>query len=146
MPLPDASVDIGTSIFLFHELPPEVRRAGDAEIARVLKPGGLFVFLDSLQMGDRPDWDGLLESFPYRFHEPYYRSYLGDGLEVMFEAAGLAGDLTSTPFLSKLMVRRKVPEPRPSMPSASVLTTPAVPVPSSGSPTASGGTTGGTAA
>ena len=58
------SVDIVTSIFLFHELPPEVRRAVAAEMARVLKPGGLLVFLDSLQMGDRPGWDGLIEAFP----------------------------------------------------------------------------------
>ena len=83
MPLPDASVDVATSIFLFHELPPEVRREVTREIARVLKPGGMFVFLDSLQLGDKPDWDGLLQSFPYRFHEPYYHGYLGDGLEVM---------------------------------------------------------------
>ena len=81
MPLADASVDIVTSTFLFHELPPEVRRAVTAEIARVLKPGGLFVFLDSLQMGDRPGWDGLIEAFPERFHEPYYRGYAIDDLD-----------------------------------------------------------------
>jgi ubiquinone/menaquinone biosynthesis C-methylase UbiE len=107
MPLAAASVDIATSIFLFHELPPEVRRAVTAEIARVLKPGGLFVFLDSLQMGDRPGWDGLIEAFPERFHEPYYRHYAIDDLEGIFTAAGLEQDLTTTPFLSKLMVRRR---------------------------------------
>src|SRR5258705_1292448 len=102
MPLPDASIDVATSIFLFHELPPEVRRQVTREIARVLKPGGLFVFLDSLQLGDKPGWDGLLESFPYRFHEPYYRGYLGDTLEAMFAAEGLTAASSSTPFLSKL--------------------------------------------
>jgi ubiquinone/menaquinone biosynthesis C-methylase UbiE len=107
MPLPDASADIVTSIFLFHELPPQVRRHVTAEIARVLKPGGLFVFLDSLQMGDRPGWDGLLESFPVRFHEPYYRSYAIDDLEGMFVACGLMAESMSTPYLSKLLVRRK---------------------------------------
>jgi ubiquinone/menaquinone biosynthesis C-methylase UbiE len=107
MPLPDASVDVATSIFLFHELPAEVRRQVTGEIARVLKPGGLFVFLDSLQLGDKPGWDGLLESFPHRFHEPYYQSYLCDTLEAMFAAASLEAASTSTPFLSKLMVRRK---------------------------------------
>jgi ubiquinone/menaquinone biosynthesis C-methylase UbiE len=107
MPLQSASADIVTSTFLFHELPPEVRRAATAEIARVLKPGGIFVFLDSLQMGDRPGWDGLIEAFPERFHEPYYRHYAIDDLEGMFTAAGLEPDLTTTPFLSKLMVRRK---------------------------------------
>ncbi len=107
MPLADASVDIATSIFLFHELPPQVRRAVTAEIARVLKPGGLFVFIDSLQMGDKPGWDGLLEAFPERFHEPYYRHYAIDDLEAMFASAGLEADTSSTPFLSKLMVRVK---------------------------------------
>jgi ubiquinone/menaquinone biosynthesis C-methylase UbiE len=107
MPLTDASVNIVTCIFLYHELPPEVRRQVTAEIARVLKPGGLFVFLDSLQMGDKPGWDGLLEGFPHRFHEPYYRSYAIDDLEGMFAGAGLAPQATSTPYLAKLMVRRK---------------------------------------
>jgi ubiquinone/menaquinone biosynthesis C-methylase UbiE len=107
MPLADASADIVTSIFLYHELPPEVRRQVTAEIARILQPGGLFVFLDSLQMGDRPGWDGLLESFPERFHEPYFRSYAIDDLDGMFTAAGLDADMTTTPYLSKLMVRVK---------------------------------------
>jgi ubiquinone/menaquinone biosynthesis C-methylase UbiE len=107
MPLSDASVDIATCIFLFHELPPNVRRQVTAEIARVLKPGGLLVFLDSLQMGDKPGWDGLLEAFPHRFHEPYFRSYAIDDLEAMFGDAGLAPQSTSTPYLAKLMVRVK---------------------------------------
>jgi ubiquinone/menaquinone biosynthesis C-methylase UbiE len=114
MPLADASVDIVTSIFLYHELPPDVRREATAEIARVLKPDGLFVFLDSLQMGDRPGWDGLIEAFPHRFHEPYYRHYATDDIEGMFGAAGLEPELTTTPFLSKLMVRRKRVAVRPS--------------------------------
>jgi ubiquinone/menaquinone biosynthesis C-methylase UbiE len=107
MPQPDASVDVATCIFLFHELPPEVRRQVTAEIARVLRPGGLLVFLDSLQMGDRPAWDGLLEAFPVRFHEPYFAGYATDDLEGMFAAAGLAPQSTSTVYLSKLMVRQK---------------------------------------
>ena len=107
MPLPDASIDIATSIFLFHELPPEVRRQVTSEIARVLKPDGMFVFVDSLQMGDRPGWDGLLEGFPARFHEPYYRSYAIDDLDGIFTAAGLARSSMATAYLSKLMVRTK---------------------------------------
>ena len=62
----------------------------------------------------------------------------------MFEAAGLEADRTSTPFLSKLMVRRKAQQPQPAT-SARTITTPAAPGPSSDSPTASDGTTGGTA-
>jgi SAM-dependent methyltransferase len=97
-----------TSVFLFHELPPDVRRAVAQEMARILKPGGLLVFIDSLQMGDRPGWDGLLEAFPRRFHEPYYRHYAIDDLDALFTEAGLLPQETATAFLSKMMVRRKV--------------------------------------
>jgi ubiquinone/menaquinone biosynthesis C-methylase UbiE len=107
MPLADASQDIVTAVFLYHELPGEVRHRVTAEIARVLKPGGLLVFIDSLQMGDRPGWDGLIEAFPVRFHEPYYAHYATDDLDAMFTAAGLAPLETSYAFLSKVMARRK---------------------------------------
>lgn len=107
MPVADASQDIVVSIFLFHELPGEVRRRVAAEMARVLKPGGLLVFIDSLQMGDRPGWDGLLEAFPVRFHEPYYRHYATDELDELFDAAGLVAEAGWLAFLSKVLVRRK---------------------------------------
>lgn len=107
MPLVDASVDIVCSTFHYHELPPDVRRAVTVEIARVLSPSGLFVFLDSLQIGDRPEWDGLLEAFPVRFHEPYYRHYASDDLDRLFAEAGLAAHASWTSHLCKVMVRRK---------------------------------------
>lgn len=108
IPLPDASQDIVTTVFLFHELPPQVRRQVAREMARVLRPGGQLVFIDSLQMGDRPGWDGLLEGFPQRFHEPYYRHYAIDDLDGLFAEAGLAASGETTAFLSKVMVRRRV--------------------------------------
>lgn len=109
MPLADASQDVVTSIFLFHELPPEVRARVMAEITRVLKPGGLFVFVDSLQLGDVPGWDGLLEAFPVRFHEPYYRSYLVEPLPDLFARAGLVRETSFTAFFSKVEVWRRAP-------------------------------------
>lgn len=108
MPAEDASQDIVTSIFLFHELPPGARRAVAAEVARVLKPGGLFVMIDSLQFGDRPDWDGLLEAFPERFHEPYYKHYLIDDLDQMFRSAGLTIEGKRLAFMSKVLMLRKL--------------------------------------
>lgn len=108
MPIADASQDFVTAMFLFHELPGVVRRRVAAEIARVLKPGGLFVMVDSLQFGDRPGWDGLLEAFPVRFHEPYYRDYVQDDLDALFDGAGLMAEGQSLVFLSKAMVRRRV--------------------------------------
>jgi ubiquinone/menaquinone biosynthesis C-methylase UbiE len=109
IPLGDGSQDFVTAIFLYHELPGEVRRRVTAEIARVLKPGGLLVFIDSLQMGDRPGWDGLLEAFPVRFHEPYFAHYAIDDLDGMFAAAGLAPVASDLAFLSKVLVRRRLP-------------------------------------
>lgn len=107
VPLPDASQDIVTCVFLFHELPPEVRRTVAAEMARVLRPGGVLVLIDSLQMGDRPGWDGLLEGFPVRFHEPYFRHYTIDDLDGLLGAVGLEAEGERLAFLSKVMVRRK---------------------------------------
>ena len=52
IPLADNSVDILVNVYLFHELPPKIRREAAAEIARVLKPGGLYLNLDTLQYGD----------------------------------------------------------------------------------------------
>ena len=78
LPVADESQDALTSIFVFHELPPKVRRVVFRECARVLKPGGRLILVDSLQHGDQPDYDGLLDLFPQSYHEPYYRSYLNE--------------------------------------------------------------------
>ena len=71
-------------------------------MARVVKPGGLVVIVDSLQKGDRPDWDGLLDLFPHYFHEPYYAEYTAGCLEEWFGAAGLRPVSTELAFLSKV--------------------------------------------
>jgi ubiquinone/menaquinone biosynthesis C-methylase UbiE len=110
LPFEAASFDIATCIFLFHELPHEVRRNVTSEIARILRPGGLFVFVDSLQWGDVEVYDGLLEAFPQRFHEPYYLDYLGDrlcGSGGVFACAGLQPANDFPAFLSKVVVCRK---------------------------------------
>jgi ubiquinone/menaquinone biosynthesis C-methylase UbiE len=107
LPLPDASQDIVTSIYLYHELPQEVRRTVTAEIARVLRPGGLYVFIDSLQSGDKPGYDGLLEAFPVRFHEPYYENYLAHDVPTLLASCGLQPRETKLAFLSKVVVSGK---------------------------------------
>jgi ubiquinone/menaquinone biosynthesis C-methylase UbiE len=48
-PFEDASFDAATCVYLFHELPPRVRRDAAREIARVLKPGSVFVMADSIR-------------------------------------------------------------------------------------------------
>jgi ubiquinone/menaquinone biosynthesis C-methylase UbiE len=107
IPLADNSIDIATSIYLFHELPPKVRAAAASEIARVLKPGGLFVFADSIQYGDAPELDGLLEIFPELLHEPYYTSYAKQDLKQVFAKAGLIPGHVDVAHLTKIIAFEK---------------------------------------
>ncbi len=107
MPVEKASQDIVTATYLFHELPPKIRMQVAAEISRVLKPGGLFVFVDALQAGDQKKFDSLLEFFPVAFHEPYFSTYLEEGFEGMFARAGLQNVENQTGYLTKMAVFQK---------------------------------------
>jgi ubiquinone/menaquinone biosynthesis C-methylase UbiE len=102
LPFKDASLDVVVSSFLVHELPTEVRAAALKEMARVLKPGGLAVIIDSIQRGDQPTWDGLLDLFPHYFHEPYYAEYANGSLETWAADAGLMPVASERAFLSKI--------------------------------------------
>ncbi|MGO9684165.1 MAG: class I SAM-dependent methyltransferase [Beijerinckiaceae bacterium] len=104
LPLPDESQDAVTSIIVFHELPPKVRRIVFHECARVLKPGGRLVLVDSLQRGDQPDYDGLLELFPQNYHEPYCRSYTKEDFNALAASFGLTHIRDVKVFVSKVMV------------------------------------------
>jgi ubiquinone/menaquinone biosynthesis C-methylase UbiE len=104
LPLPDSSQDAVTSIFMLHELPPKIRRAMMAECARVLRPGGRLVMVDSLQRGDEPDYDGMLELFPQNYHEPYYAGYLDEDFATMAAGCGLVPVRDTKAFISKVMV------------------------------------------
>jgi len=104
LPAPDESQDAVTSIFMFHELPPKVRRLVFRECARVLKPGGRLVLVDSLQRGDQPSYEGLLELFPQNYHEPYYKSYTKEDFRALAAACGLTHIRDVKAFVSKVMV------------------------------------------
>jgi len=108
MPFTDESFHIMTAIYLFHELPPVVRPKVFSEIGRVLKPGGHFIFADSLQFGDVPGLDSILEYFPEGFHEPYYKSYLKADIGAELESAGFEPVRTEIAFLTKVQVWKKV--------------------------------------
>lgn len=107
LPFADRSIDILTNIYLFHELPPKIRPKVAAEFARVLARGGRLIVVDSLQTGDTPELDGLLELFPQLFHEPYYSSYLTTDFGRMFMDSGLELEATWPAFVSKVYVFRK---------------------------------------
>jgi ubiquinone/menaquinone biosynthesis C-methylase UbiE len=104
IPLPDSSQDAVTSIYLFHELPPKVRRSALRECARVLKPGGRLIVLDSLQRDDLPDYEGLLQRFPKNYHEPFYTSYTKEDFPALALDCGLAHVRNVVVFVSKVMV------------------------------------------
>jgi ubiquinone/menaquinone biosynthesis C-methylase UbiE len=107
LPIADASLDAVTSVYLFHELPPKVRAAAAAEIARVLKPGGVFALADSIQPADEPRLARLLEAFPAYFHEPYYAGYAKTDLAALFGETGLRLVAEDAAFLTKAMLFEK---------------------------------------
>jgi ubiquinone/menaquinone biosynthesis C-methylase UbiE len=105
IPLKDKSVDIAVSIYLFHELPPKVRAAAAKEIARVLKPGGIFILADTIQYGDAAEFDGLIDVFPELLHEPYYKTYAQTDLATLFAPLKHASD--DIAYLTKISVFEK---------------------------------------
>jgi ubiquinone/menaquinone biosynthesis C-methylase UbiE len=102
LPFPDDRFDLVTSVFLLHELPRKVRHAALTEMARVLKPGGLLILVDSLQRGDKPEYEALMDHFPAAFHEPYYDDYTRDELEPVLERAGLAPAGVELAYFAKI--------------------------------------------
>lgn len=107
LPFADCALDAMTCVYLFHELPPRVRPVVAASLARVLKPGGVLVFVDSVQPTDTPDLARLLEAFPVYFHEPYYGSYAETDLPALFAAAGLSVIGEDRAFLTKALLLEK---------------------------------------
>lgn len=107
LPFADSSLDAVSCVYLFHELPPRVRPVVAASLARVLKPGGVLVFVDSVQPTDTPDLARLLEAFPVYFHEPYYGSYAEADLPTLFADAGLRLIGEDRAFLTKALLLEK---------------------------------------
>ena len=91
IPADDGAFDIVTCVYLFHELPKKARAAVVHEMARVVRPGGLVMLVDSIQTGDHPPYDTLLTRFPAAFHEPYYLDYIRQDLTALFAERRVCG-------------------------------------------------------
>ncbi len=96
-----------TSVFLFHELPASARQNVINECFRVVKPGGVFIICDSIQLSDAPELQPIMDSFPETFHEPYYRHYISDDLTERLKKAGFVDIRTQNHFMSKYLIAYK---------------------------------------
>ncbi len=103
LPFTPGQFDAVYSVFLFHELPENVRQSIVRESRRVLKRGGFLGAVDSVQLGDIPDTDRMLENFPKNYHEPFYRNYVQKPLEKLFKKERLKNIGKGTGFLSKVV-------------------------------------------
>ncbi len=81
----DGLFDAVVSVYLMHELPLEERVKVLHEAWRLLKPAGVLVVADSLQIDDDPDLNWALERFPKIYHEPFYKNYIVTKLEDLME-------------------------------------------------------------
>ncbi len=107
LPYLDNYFEATVSVFLFHELPAEVRQTVIDECYRVTKPGGVFVICDSIQQLDAPEFAPMMENFQTIFHEPYYRHYSTDDITARLESAGFHDIEVSNHFMSKYWVAKK---------------------------------------
>jgi ubiquinone/menaquinone biosynthesis C-methylase UbiE len=103
LPFAASTFDLVSCVYLFHELPRPVRARAAAEFARVLRPGGRVVLVDSFQWGDEPAFDGLLELFPLAYHEPYFADYVRHDLGALFAELGLRPTDAERAHMSKVM-------------------------------------------
>jgi ubiquinone/menaquinone biosynthesis C-methylase UbiE len=107
LPYLDGYFQAVSSVFMFHELPPEARQRAIEEAYRVLRPGGIFVICDSIQEVDSPEFAPMMRNFPTMFHEPYYRHYTTDNLVDRLEQVGFVAVETEVHFVSKYWIAKK---------------------------------------
>ena len=107
LPFADAAFDVVTSVYLFHELPRNTRRAVAREMLRVVRPGGLVVIEDSAQLAESAEIASALRAFPAEFHEPFYADYLEDDLTALFREVGFEVESSEPQFVAKVVIARR---------------------------------------
>jgi len=104
LPWADATFDIATSVYLFHELPRNARRNALREMFRVVRPGGLVVIEDSAQLSESGFLEPVLRGFPAEFHEPFYGDYLEDDLAGILREVGFTNVQTEAHLVAKVVI------------------------------------------
>ena len=107
LPWSDATFDIVTSTYMFHELPRNARRNVVREMLRVVKPGGLLVIEDSAQLAESNEIATALREFPREFHEPFYEDYLEDDLAPLVAEVGFASPRTEPHLVAKVVIAHR---------------------------------------
>jgi ubiquinone/menaquinone biosynthesis C-methylase UbiE len=107
LPFADGAFDVVTSVYLFHELPRNTRRAVARELLRVVRPGGLVVLEDSAQLAESAEIASALRAFPDEFHEPFYADYLEDDLAELLREVGFSVESSEPQFVAKVVVARR---------------------------------------
>lgn len=107
LPFPASRFDVVTSVYLFHELPQVARRQVIAEAYRVLRPGGMLVIEDSIQVVDSDKLAVFMGKFAEDYHEPYYKDYIEDDIPKALVEAGFYVESIEPHYVSKVFVARK---------------------------------------
>lgn len=100
VPLESESQDVVYCVYLFHEMPLQAQRAALAEFSRLLKPGGLLVITDSIQLGDRKNLTTAVKGFS-NFNEPHYSDYAHMNFGEELKRVGLQPDLKCLQSVTK---------------------------------------------
>ena len=107
MPYSSNSFKALTCVFLLHELPRDARQNVLNECFRLLEPGGTFVLADSIQIEDSPKFTSIMENFHKIFHEPYYRDYIIDDINIRLEKSGFSSISSDSYFMTKVWQANK---------------------------------------
>lgn len=89
-PFPDGSFDLIFAFILFHELPLRVSREVAAEVARQLRPGGVFVAYDFIDSGSMSAVERYRRDFDARHNgEPYSQAFCDSDFSTILGESGL---------------------------------------------------------
>ena len=107
MPYSSSNFQGLTCVFLFHELPRDARQNVLKESFRLLEPGGTLVLADSIQIEDSPKFTPIMENFHKIFHEPFYRDYIVDDIDLRLEESGFTSITSESHFMTKVWKANK---------------------------------------
>jgi ubiquinone/menaquinone biosynthesis C-methylase UbiE len=107
LPWADATFDMVTSVYLFHELPRNARRNVVREMLRVCKPGGIVVIEDAAQLADSGALEAVMRDFPKDFHEPFFDDYLEDDLVGVLKECGWREVESEAHLVARVVTGRK---------------------------------------